>query len=352
MTGFSRRVPHPADSTLYHSHQSTGCPIHSLSAKSCRCRSLHVVPNPKPRVYPNAAQYFGKHEAHTIKHPTLSRRRFLTNTLATATALHLTHPTFALNHTPTCTLIPEQEVGPFYVADELLRSNIAENKPGLPLQLRIAILDVRTCAPIPNAAIDLWHCDALGLYSGYTEVSLGRPGGPGGGPNGPPPTFDPSHHSDGHPPDGPPAMKPTDKLTFLRGIQLTGTDGAVAFQTIFPGFYQGRVNHIHFKVRLGGHPGHKTYTAGHISHIGQIFFPEDLTSKLMASEPYASHHIHRTTQAEDGIFNHQHGNLSISNIAPLNPENFAAGFLADLTVAVDPTATPAPVAARPPDRID
>jgi len=145
-------------------------------------------------------------------------------------------------------------------------------------------------------------------------------------------------------------MKPTDKLTFLRGIQLTGADGAVDFQTIFPGFYQGRVNHIHFKVRIGGHPEKKTYAAGHTSHVGQVFFPEALTTQLMTTEPYASHHIHRTTQAEDGIFTGQHGDLAISRLTPLHPENFAAGFHAQLTVAVDPTATPAPVGIGAPPR--
>jgi protocatechuate 3,4-dioxygenase beta subunit len=145
-------------------------------------------------------------------------------------------------------------------------------------------------------------------------------------------------------------MSPTDKLTFLRGIQLTDADGTVAFHTIFPGFYQGRVNHIHFKVRLAGHPDQRTYTAGHTSHVGQLFFPEDLAAKLMATEPYASHHIHRTTQAEDNVFNHQHGDLSVSAISPLHPENLSAGFHAHLTVAVDPIATPSPVGGGPPNR--
>ncbi len=138
-------------------------------------------------------------------------------------------------------------------------------------------------------------------------------------------------------------MQPTDNLTFLRGIQLTGSDGTVAFQTIFPGFYQGRVNHIHFKVRIGGHPDQKTYASGHTSHNGQLFFPEDLATQLMATEPYASHHIHRTTQSEDHVFNEQHGDLAISRISPLHPDNPTAGLSAELIVAVDPTATPASV---------
>jgi len=146
-------------------------------------------------------------------------------------------------------------------------------------------------------------------------------------------------------------MAPTDKLTFLRGIQLTSSDGAVGFQTIFPGFYEGRVNHIHFKVRIGGHPDQKTYAAGHTSHTGQLFFPEELSLQLMAIEPYANHHIHRTTQAEDHVFNEQHGDMAISNIAAIDPAKPAAGYRATLTVAVDPTATPAPVQMGPPGRI-
>jgi protocatechuate 3,4-dioxygenase beta subunit len=247
-----------------------------------------------------------------------------------------------------CALIPEQEVGPFYVADELIRSAIAEGKPGVPLALRIAFADARTCAPLPNAAIDLWHCDAMGQYSGFTSSNLGGPppgpphGVPGPGHGGPPPNFGPG---------GPPAAKPTDHLTFLRGIQITGADGIVNFQTIFPGFYQGRVNHVHFKVRLGGHPDQKTYAAGHTAHVGQLFFPEDVSLALMANEPYASHHIHRTTQAEDGVFTQQHGDLAVSHIAPIDSARAAAGYQAQLTVFVDPTATPAPVMQGPPDRL-
>jgi protocatechuate 3,4-dioxygenase beta subunit len=138
-------------------------------------------------------------------------------------------------------------------------------------------------------------------------------------------------------------MHPTDKLTFLRGIQLTDRQGAVAFQSIFPGFYQGRVNHVHFKVRIDGHPDAKTYAAGHTSHVGQLFFPEDVAVKLMATRPYADHPIHRTTQAEDGVFNHQHGSLMIATIVPLHGTDLTTGLHAELTVAVDPTATPASI---------
>jgi protocatechuate 3,4-dioxygenase beta subunit len=138
-------------------------------------------------------------------------------------------------------------------------------------------------------------------------------------------------------------MKPSDKLTFLRGIQLTAADGTVNFASVFPGFYMGRTNHIHFKVRVGGNSKPKTYGAGHISHVGQLFFPEDIATDLMKHEPYNQHNIHRTTQDEDHVFNEQNGDLMLATLKPLRAGQFAAGLHADLSIFVDPTATPAPV---------
>ncbi len=145
-------------------------------------------------------------------------------------------------------------------------------------------------------------------------------------------------------------MKQTDKLTFLRGIQFTDERGRVEFATVFPGFYMGRTNHIHFKVREGGQvvprrssAAGKTYVEGHTSHIGQVFFPEDLAAELMRHEPYAKHQIHRTTQAEDGIFADQHGAASVARLRAVEAKRPEAGYVAELIVAVDPTGTPAPV---------
>ena len=290
------------------------------------------------------------------RHFGFTRRRFLISGVAAATTTQLLHAAKALGFSPqggVCRLSAEQEVGPYYVADELLRSDIGEGKPGVALSLRLVLLDARSCKPLTNAAVDLWHCDALGVYSGFTKQSLGpagpRPGGPppgDSGPGGPPPGFDPEHAGDhGGPPEGmgpPPMNRPTDKLTFLRGIQLTGPDGAVYFRTAFPGYYMGRTNHIHFKVRVGGHAEGKSYKAGHTSHVGQVFFPEEIATELMRHEPYSNHKIHRTTQGEDGVFGDQNGELSIASLQPVKPGEFAAGLHAELITAVDPSATPAP----------
>jgi protocatechuate 3,4-dioxygenase beta subunit len=237
-----------------------------------------------------------------------------------------------------CTLAAEQEVGPFYIADEALRGDIVEDRVGLPLTLRLQVLDSRTCRPLA-ATVDLWHCDAMGLYSGFTQMpEMGpAPGGPP--PQGPPPEGAPGRPKPGilrrgPPPGPPPAMRPTDKLTFLRGIQRTDEEGVARFHTIFPGVYPGRTNHVHFKVHVGDH------VADHVAHIGQLFFPEELAVSILQRAPYSGHRLRRTTQAEDGIFRGQGGAASI---AAVKVDGAGAAAVADLAVAVDPTATPAPV---------
>jgi protocatechuate 3,4-dioxygenase beta subunit len=298
----------------------------------------------------------------------LTRRTFIGTTIGAAASLKITRAARALgmrSPVTACTLAPEQEQGPFYVSGEMLRADIAEGQAGVPLDLHIAILDARTCEPLAGAAVDLWHCDAMGLYSGFTKSNIGGPPEFGnGGPGGPPPDRDGmgGPPQDGRPPGPPPGMNgggpppappQTDKLTFLRGIQITGADGTVRFRTIFPGFYQGRTNHIHFKVRLGDtfsefQSGCCAFRRsdngdGHVSHVGQIFFPEEVAVELMSRAPYNEHKIHRTTQAGDGVFNRQGGAQMIAKPAALSGTDVHAGLSASIAAAVDPTATPAPV---------
>jgi len=125
-------------------------------------------------------------------------------------------------------------------------------------------------------------------------------------------------------------MRPTDKLTFLRGIQRTDRDGVVRFHTIFPGVYPGRTNHIHFKIHV----------ADHVAHVGQVFFPEETAVSILKRPPYSEHRMRRTTQGEDGIFRGRGGAASIADV---KMDGEATVAVADLAVAVDPTATPAPV---------
>jgi protocatechuate 3,4-dioxygenase beta subunit len=231
---------------------------------------------------------------------------------------------------PSCALTPEAEVGPYYIDDEHLRRDITEGKPGVPLTLRIALVHAKSCSPLGNAALDIWHCDASGLYSGFTANS---PDGFGGPPPGPPPG--------GPPPDGargfrggPPPSRVTDSQRFLRGVQVTNEQGIVEFTTVYPGWYAGRAIHIHMKV----------HTGEHVSHTGQLFFPEDVTADIAKLEPYAKRlSVHRTTQQEDHVYQDQHGSECLVKLERLKKGSNADGFVAAATLAVDPEATPAPV---------
>jgi len=234
----------------------------------------------------------------------------------------------AMPATPGCTLMAEQEEGPYYLDDQVLRRDITEGKPGLPLRLRVALVDARRCNPLPGAALDIWHCDALGVYSGFTAADSDGRGGRGRRGMGPsPPGFD------GRGMGPPPRPRTTDASRFLRGVQVTGADGIAEFATVYPGWYAGRAIHIHLKV----------HTGGHVSHTGQLFLPEDTTDAVARLQPYAGRlNVPRTLQSQDGIFNSQHGAASMVNLARLGRAD-AEGFVATVTLAVDPEATPAPV---------
>ncbi len=147
-----------------------------------------------------------------------------------------------------CVLIPEETAGPYPLdlsgSEQFFRTDITEGKEGLPMTLTMAIVDVNSdCAPLAGARVDLWHCDALGVYSGYQQ----------------------------------PGVDATSE-TFCRGIQLADANGQVTFQTIFPGWYQGRITHVHFQVFL----------EGGLEATSQIAFPQEITDAVYAQEPYAS----------------------------------------------------------------
>jgi protocatechuate 3,4-dioxygenase beta subunit len=185
-----------------------------------------------------------------------------------------------------CTLYPQQVEGPFYLDGRLLRRDITEGRGGTPLTLRLQIVSARGCAPLAGLAVDVWHCDAAGLYSGY-------PGQLGG------------------------AM--TTGETFLRGTQITDDEGRVEFQTIYPGWYPGRTTHVHFKV-------HVSRTAEAVS---QMYFPEDLTRAIYSAGPYRARGQKDTPNARDGV-------VRYGGLPPLLSIEEASGgaYAAALTVAV------------------
>ncbi len=226
-----------------------------------------------------------------------------------------------------------------------LRSDIGEGKPGVPLTVRLAVMDAKRCMPLSNATLDIWHCDAQGVYSGFTANGGGfgprggrgpRGGFPPGPPEGAGPDGPPS--GDGPPPGyGPPLRGGSarehhalDETRFLRGSQTTNAAGMIEFQTIYPGWYEGRTIHIHMKVHTGGH------ASGHVCHTGQLFFPEDVTLKIAKQQPYAKHtDTHLTTLSEDHVYEDEHGAAGMVTLA-----RAGAGYMAMATLAVDPEATP------------
>lgn len=266
----------------------------------------------------------------------LSRREFikLTIALGTTVATLETSPA-AFASAPPCRLTPEQEVGPYWIDADLVRKDVREGRPGVPLTLDIVLTDARTCAPLVGAAVDIWQCDATGAYSGYTKMALP-----------PPPGFDPK--APGRPPagwhaGGPPTPRPTDHQTFLRGIQHTDHAGIVTFETIVPGNYPGRTNHIHFKVRTASALQPQRAQASHVSHVGQVFFPEPLMVTLMQLDPYREHAIGRTTQGEDAVFVDQSGATMIASASPFAVEGRVNRLRARVNAVVDPDAQPQPV---------
>lgn len=157
-----------------------------------------------------------------------------------------------------CMVMPEVTEGPYYFDPGLLRADVTEGRAGVPLRLRLQVVDA-ACMPLEGARVDIWHCDAEGNYSGYSQNAGGDTRGE----------------------------------TFLRGTQMTDARGVAAFRTIYPGWYAGRTTHIHYKVFLDERT----------ALTSQIFFPDALSQYLyMAVPPYNDRTAERdTVNADDGI---------------------------------------------------
>ena len=153
-----------------------------------------------------------------------------------------------------CVLTPELTAGPYYIAGEKVRRDIREGHPGTRLTLRLRVLDASSCKPIKGAAVDIWHADAAGNYSGFGAGAASR--------------------------------------TFLRGIQKTDANGLALYTTIYPGWYQGRAVHIHVKVHAGGR----------VVHTGQFFFNDSLTDAVYRAAPYSSRPNRDIRNAQDSIY--------------------------------------------------
>ncbi|MEN3281259.1 MAG: hypothetical protein V7607_2399 [Solirubrobacteraceae bacterium] len=202
----------------------------------------------------------------------------------------------AFSATPSCTLVAEQEEGPYYLDLDKVRKNITEGRDGIRLDLRIKIVDSTSCDPLKDVAVDIWHCAANGQYSGFSAEG-------------------------------------TSGETFLRGVQLTDAEGVAAFRTIYPGWYQGRATHIHLKAHVGGH----------VAHTGQLFFRDATTDKIARLSPYSSRTIARTRNRVDHVYTQEHGSSSVLSLTARRKGSIRDGFTARITLGVNPDATPAAV---------
>ena len=200
---------------------------------------------------------------------------------------------------PDCVLTPEQEEGPFYIDLAQVRQDIVEDRPGVPLALALTVVDAGTCEPIRNAAVDVWHCDALGVYSG-----------------------EPSEGSAGE--------------TYLRGIQMTDRNGLAEFATIYPGQYEGRTTHIHLKVHIGGRRHGGTYS-GQTLHSGQLFTSDRHDAEVFALAPYNRNTAEIVPRDADFIFREQDGASSALRLSPVGGDLLRSGFTGKVTLGVDPS---------------
>jgi protocatechuate 3,4-dioxygenase beta subunit len=192
-----------------------------------------------------------------------------------------------------CILTPEETEGPYYFNANMVRRDITEGRPGTPMRLVMNVYNVSNgCQPITNAMVDVWHADAAGAYSGFGSGSSAAelPGAPAakpsGGPGGPPPVG-----GIPKPGGGAAAVDPATAQKFMRGIQVTDGSGRSEFATVFPGWYQGRTTHIHFKVHFNNST----------AITSQLYFPEDAIRQAYSQGAYASRGQNTTTNANDGV---------------------------------------------------
>ena len=185
---------------------------------------------------------------------------------AAATAAATTGGSVAV---PSCIVRPAVTEGPYFVDEKLNRSDVRSDpsngavKPGatFALTFNLAKVSAAACTALANAQVDIWHCDALGVYSDATDPSFNTKG-----------------------------------QKFLRGYQLTDATGRAAFTTIYPGWYRGRAVHIHFKIRT-------TAANGAVADFtSQLFFDDALNGQVFATAPYLQKGTGWMTNAQDGIY--------------------------------------------------
>ncbi|KAI9930691.1 hypothetical protein ASPWEDRAFT_739118 [Aspergillus wentii DTO 134E9] len=176
-----------------------------------------------------------------------------------------------------CALTPESTQGPYYITGEHVRRNLIEDQQGVNLYMDLQVIDMNTCDPVPDVWLEVWSCNATGVYSGVVAAANG---------------------------DGTDDLANID-TTWLRGIQRTNADGVVQFDTLFPGHYTDRATHMHVLIHHNATELHnQTLGSGNstrVMHVGQAFFDQSLISAVEATYPYTENTQVLTENADDSI---------------------------------------------------
>ncbi|GBG23843.1 Hypothetical Protein FCC1311_000632 [Hondaea fermentalgiana] len=220
-----------------------------------------------------------------------------------------------------CPLDPEVTEGPYVWDEAPIRADMTEDRDGVPFQMQVTVVNSSSCETVANAAVEFWHCDADGIYSHFIAQSTN-------------------------------SGSATDDSTFLRGIQYTNSTGTAVMNSIFPGWYQGRTTHIHIRVHfniVAAEDG-ESYTGGTVTHVGQLFFADDVVEELATDDAYADNTASKTSLASDNIYSNQGGTYGLMTIAEMNEgEGILSGVVGYVTVGIDSdltiTTTPAPTTA-------
>ena len=200
-----------------------------------------------------------------------------------------------------CTLTAEVTEGPYSLDGALIREDIREEKEGVEVQYTFTVVDQdNDCAPLADALVELWHCDALGEYSGYVGKN-------------------------GHTED--------DDGTFLRGGQMTDSSGQASITSIWPGHYVSRAVHVHMRVHTDVTLADGTYTGGTVVHTGQLFFDADINEEIQASSPYSDNTTAETALADDSIYDEGGAASGLLTLTALGT-SVSDGYTATLTVGV------------------
>jgi protocatechuate 3,4-dioxygenase beta subunit len=192
---------------------------------------------------------------------------------------------------PGCVVRPEQTEGPYFVDEKLNRSDIRVDptdksiKPGVPLRLEFQVSRIAgaACTPLSGAMVDVWHCDAAGVYSDVRDSQFDSRG-----------------------------------KKFLRGYQQTNANGNAEFLTIYPGWYEGRAVHIHFKIRSTAQGARAQ------EFTSQLYFDESVNDQIFKQAPYNTKRGRRVMNDTDSLF--RRGGRELLVTPAKNTQGYTAKF--------------------------